>query len=121
MRMFKKFKDMWTTALRSEDYEQGSGCLVEDDLYCCLGVLGSELEARDYGSFDDWGYFRYAGVQHSKILPWTAAKLVGLDDGNPSIHIPDVKGDVAESTSLAELNDEGVPFYQIADLIDYFL
>jgi len=38
IKMSKEFLDKWTTALRSGEYQQGSGCLHDNDRYCCLGV-----------------------------------------------------------------------------------
>lgn len=43
LKLNKKAKKVWTTALRSGEYSQGHGTLVrgEDDFieHCCLGVL----------------------------------------------------------------------------------
>lgn len=33
----------WLAALRSGKYKQGRYCLVRDDAFCCLGVLGTLL------------------------------------------------------------------------------
>lgn len=38
IKMSKEFLEKWTTALRSGEYQQGSGCLHNNDRYCCLGV-----------------------------------------------------------------------------------
>ena len=38
IKMSKEFLDKWTTALRSGEYQQGSGCLYQSHKYCCLGV-----------------------------------------------------------------------------------
>ena len=38
--MKKNINDLWTKALRSDQYEQGTHCLKnENNEYCCLGVL----------------------------------------------------------------------------------
>lgn len=34
----KEFKTKWTSALRSGEYIQETGCLSRDGGYCCLGV-----------------------------------------------------------------------------------
>jgi hypothetical protein len=40
----KELEDAWVEALRSGEYEQGTGCLKSTEgQYCCLGVLGEVL------------------------------------------------------------------------------
>ena len=34
----KKFMKKWTKALRSGNYDQGTGTLLDDGHFCCLGV-----------------------------------------------------------------------------------
>lgn len=45
----KEIKTLWTEALRSGEYDQGSGCLKKEDCtpkFCCLGVL-TDLYRKD--------------------------------------------------------------------------
>ena len=54
MKLSKKVKNQWTTALRSGKYKQGSGYLYNsyNNSYCCLGVASKiELcnESQDAG------------------------------------------------------------------------
>ena len=47
--MKKEIKTLWTEALRSGEYDQGSGCLKKEDCtpkFCCLGVL-TDLYRKD--------------------------------------------------------------------------
>ena len=37
--MDKELKEKWVAALRSGDYGQTTGCLVDGRGHCCLGVL----------------------------------------------------------------------------------
>jgi len=37
--MHPEIKQMWVDALRSGDFKQGQGQLLENHYYCCLGVL----------------------------------------------------------------------------------
>ncbi|WP_326565118.1 hypothetical protein VSH64_25070 [Amycolatopsis rhabdoformis] len=39
VRMDPEIKAKWIAALRSGEYEQGKRVLVENDRFCCLGVL----------------------------------------------------------------------------------
>ena len=43
----KGFKKKWLEALRSGDYEQGTGTLCRKGKYCCLGVGGKVVGMRD--------------------------------------------------------------------------
>ena len=95
--MKEEIKNKWVKALRSGEYAQGTGCLVEDGRFCCLGVLCdiSETNKREWGSF--------AGLPHS-VKDWA---------GMSSIF-----GHFGISTCLSELNDSGKTFIDIADVIE---
>lgn len=47
MAMQKDVRDRWVKALRSGDYEQGSGYLCKENKYCCLGVL-NDVQGNDF-------------------------------------------------------------------------
>lgn len=88
--MDKKLKAKWVKALLSGKYKQGRGmlCRIEDNSYCCLGVLGE---------VGDIPYIRISGF---------------LDDVSDLGLTSDVQG------GLADLNDCEVPFEVIAGFID---
>lgn len=129
-------KRQWVDALRSGDYTQGKGYLHQNDTYCCLGVL---CDLRDDVMWEDLE--RVSGVNYavpvdnkdwtsSAMLPHTLADKLGLTDGEVTIPLVPFMGEmlltdwvVACETgiTLAALNDEGLTFDQIADLIEYFL
>lgn len=126
--MKKNIADAWIAALRSGKYQQGTGRLIDvlnstgDARYCCLGVLCELAEE--------------AGVV--KRLPNTISGAVQYPDTNDQIRtgvLPDVVadwagmetncGDFAEPSdwgtayrSLMSMNDSGVPFSEIADIIE---
>lgn len=122
-----KRRDEWITALRSGKYEQGCGLLrSSDDKYCCLGVLlqleGKEFHAREGLS----GYYVNGGLgSHST----TTSSYVGEDvdtiefAGVLPITVTLIKPNditmISAATELAVLNDCGVPFDVIADVIEY--
>lgn len=111
----------WANALRSGKYSQGSGCLCDEDDYCCLGVL-CKLQKRPirkeyYDSLPSL-IFDSSSCQLSKENP--AFSSLG-DTGNfPSgvAVFQYVAGDWISRFTLARLNDEGIPFAEIADLIE---
>lgn len=52
-KMDPELKQKWIAALKSGEYKQGKSCLhdVEQDTYCCLGVL-NEVAGYGYHSTD---------------------------------------------------------------------
>jgi hypothetical protein len=109
----------WTAALRSGEYQQGKEVLRANDSFCCLGVL-CELHRQENGG--EWvptqtGSSRVAGSQdysapngdwdHS-LLPEAVADWAGLRSVGPEV------GD----RELAERNDSGWTFSQLAGLIE---
>lgn len=143
--MKPEIKTVWTAALRSDRFHQGQGRLRRDDLHCCLGVL-CDLAAEDgldikydpryseYTAFN-WGAGYYA---EGTLLPPLVSKWAELDSPNPEVDgekvagilrahgLGDVTGQVFldrgaptyENTYLADLNDAGVPFPVMAEIID---
>ena len=114
--MNQDIKRRWVEALRSGQYKQGRHRLcnagVPDNSFCCLGVL-TDLYAKDHG--EEWkrsrdlNYFTLngeAGTLSPSVVEWA-----GLDDCCPR----------TEFESLAILNDRGMPFTEIADLIEQHL
>lgn len=97
-------KAKFVEALRSEKYQQGSGYLLKDGRYCCLGVACEvfypagkfidnneyQIEGNVFGAYG-WGHFR-------------TPNLLDLDSGITKM--------------LAQLNDDGKTFAEIADWID---
>ena len=132
-KMSPEVKAEWLTALRSGEFEQGTGQLCSaEGKYCCLGVL-SELAARrgvteayvnltadrkEYGSTLDW-----------LLTPPEAMVWAGLDDANPCMpghalseeQLARIGFLADEDYSVAELNDAGLTFAEIADLIEVHL
>lgn len=136
--------EAWVAELRSGKYEQGDGKLHKitpkgEDQFCCLGVacelyeqkVGGlhprQMPHRDYEGNIVIGYSTYSGPvppEHSGdgfayTLPPEVTEWLGLasDDGSFSDAAPN---DLPEesSTSLANLNDSGRTFGEIADTIE---
>ena len=103
-----ELKAKWLEALRSGQHKQAKCELFNDNGYCCLGVLSLvqgrlvhiDSRARDGGP---------------------TCTALGLDPTNPMAFVDDHRvvqiGDTM--TSLAELNDHGATFAELADVIEY--
>lgn len=116
--MKTEIRELWTAALRSGKYKQGTGALSAYGKHCCLGVL-SEL-AVEAGVIDvdrevptpvrDEVADLFGGSE--ALLPEKVVLWAGLDSDNPEL------GERRAST----WNDfEGKSFEEIADLIDEHL
>lgn len=95
--MDPEIKQKWLAALRSGEFAQANGALRKGETFCCLGVLCSVIDPEKW-EFDEF----YDG----KDLSLTSENLnrVGLTR-------------YAES-ALANMNDNGQSFPEIADYIE---
>lgn len=121
--MNEQIKTKWVDALRSGDYEQTKHSLHEQDerdnhSYCCLGVLcdlavktGVVVSAKFDSLAGEWQYDGSAAVLPNSIVKWAE-----LDDACPSVY--DTNPDESQSQTLTVLNDSGISFTHIADLIE---
>lgn len=119
--MNEDVKELWTTALLSGKYKQGRKRLtaVKEGVTtdCCLGVLckiavaqGMELEIRSI-DYDGDLFIDYNG--EGSTLPQAVRDWAGLDQSNP------VVTDAEHGrNSLAEFNDNGKTFSEIAEIIE---
>lgn len=134
-------KAAWTAALRSGKYPQTTGNLcvrrnevsIEDGErivlrpagFCCLGVeaelsVEEGLTQRVPEGSSSVAYLSTSAIDPERtyheraVLPVQVAAWLGWspDHVNPT---------VVDRLSLAQLNDKGFTFPQIADVIDYFL
>ncbi len=94
--MDKKLKAKWVKALESGKFKQAKGTLKrvhgEDSAYCCLGVL-REICPQVY----------IGEKREPKLLPLDAIKRIGMRE--------------SQQGRLAEMNDQGRSFKQIAKWI----
>jgi hypothetical protein len=107
----KQVRKIWIDALKSGRYRQGNGYLAQRKSkhvnYCCLGLL-SELackagvvEKKVHGEQNAYGGDRY--YLPSAVKEWAGIKTVQGEFGD---------------ISLAELNDQGKSFEEIAKVIE---
>lgn len=116
--MNPEIKRRWIEALTSGEYEQGTGWLLREDKYCCLGVL-CDLAVKDgvihlYDTIDSDGsrIFGREGDNNTTILPVAVKEWAGLDVTDPEVQDGD------EVNDLTEMNDGGSPFFEIASAIE---
>ena len=117
--MNPEVKAKWLEALRSRAYKQGIGTLrTSNDFFCCLGVLcnihqkeaaGTWVSGNDCYAYSD-GNEEESGVLIDSVIDWA-----GLTDSAPE---PILDYGSGLSASLSWLNDHGMTFDEIADLIE---
>ncbi len=120
-------KEKWVKALRSGEYNQGTGCLRSDNGHCCLGVL-CDLYTKEFPDKSRWGFqietipsadgregYEFSVTDGKQLiaadsltLPKPVQEWAGLSENNPKVG----------GESLAELNDHGHSFNEISDLIN---
>lgn len=110
-------KALWTAALRSGEYKQGAGKLRNrEDEFCCLGVL-CDLQSKSGQPVAEWKEDAYiqsvtfgdeSGVPPRAVVEWAAEGYIGQDRSF----------NINYGTNLTSMNDSGVPFAEIAALID---
>ncbi len=120
--MKEEIKARWCTALRSGDFEQGKEALHPQGKFCCLGVL-TDLYIQDHDNAK-WAEPNLLGSQQYFILDGKEKRTdylntevstwAGLESHNPQTN--SAEGD--SNSTLASLNDRGVEFDFIADIIE---
>lgn len=112
--MKEAIKRKWVKALRSGRYKQGSSALKNDKgEFCCLGVLCNVMRVK--WRENDWGDF----IPHIEGKPVGQTMSPAGYLGNGLLR----KVGMANSTQqkLAEMNDHGSTFKEIADFIQKHL
>ncbi len=127
--MNPEVKEKWLAALRSGDYTQGQDVLWHKNKFCCLGVL-CDIHAKETNNLHQWEKV-YCYFGHDIDLPDEVTKWAGLKDRNPLIPVEVIKKvesaflilekpsyRTVEKIDLATINDNCIPFNEIADLIE---
>lgn len=118
--MDQAIKEQWVTALRSGEYRQGKRYLHQSNEYCCLGVLcdlavkAGVLTPERRTTAPIISYEEETSTLPESVSRWAGLTVPG---GRAVVDNPSV--DFAGGRiSLAELNDEGHSFREIADVIE---
>lgn len=111
--MNKRIKRLWVAALRSGEYKQGHGQLRRrKDTFCCLGVL-CNIHAQEHPDIAAKQKNQNVYMGEDGLLPDAVMRWAGLRQDNPEL-----LNEKEQLVCLAELNDNGVKFSKIADLIE---
>jgi hypothetical protein len=122
-------KAAWLAALRNPEAKQARGQLRKEDAMCCLGVL-CEVVRKLNPTIGRWQVNLFTTNKPQGIADQVLAVKImvkaGLKEQNPVIHLtsPEVGAFTSpnrvlgSSYSLAEINDNGANFAQIADIIE---
>jgi hypothetical protein len=109
-------KERWIEELRSGKYRQGNGLLNDGEgNYCCLGVL-CELAVADGVIEEASEHLGQRGLSYdgsNALTPPSVQEWAALRFRTPVVRWGD-EYDVAVTT----LNDEGVTFAEIADVLE---
>lgn len=119
--------------LRSGDFAQGKSILhnITQNTYCCLGVACVRLledgvltrKIVDDSFADDQQMSKFYltdGIYSSRVLPEFVRFPAEMDITSAAGLLPSIFRDRnGDRTTLANLNDDGVPFSQISDILDY--
>ncbi len=130
---------LWAKAVESGRFIQGKGNLCRDSKHCCLGVAcevfleqGGVLAVKRQGTVTRVGFaaeYRDYFGGNGNYLPLEVAEWLGIPlsetqkrffndrEGDPRLPVRDRDG---FTLSLSTLNDDGLTFPQIADVIRYF-
>lgn len=125
--MNPEVKKKWVNALRSGKYKQTNGMLHNsyDNSYCCLGVLCDiYAKERKKRAFDYSEFIlgtENTGMGSTGLLPKIVVNWAGLNQF--AIYAEESSTDIRSGKShnaktLANLNDSGVSFEKIADIIE---
>ena len=111
-KMDKEMKAKWLKALRSGEYSQRRRRLVDQyDNFCCLGVLCNISD----DSLGEWGYKK-------STKEWGFLSIEGKEDFYESMPPDSVLSKAGVpcniASLLAEKNDLGESFEQIAEFIE---
>lgn len=122
-KMNPQIKEKWVNALRSGNYEQNhDGRLRNENGYCCLGVL-CDLYAKEndkeWGNYDAGSGEGYNFEDYNDFPPQSVIEWAGLSNENPAVEVVYDEEDepFSDNEPLASLNDNGMSFNDIANLI----
>lgn len=108
----KEHRKLWVKALRSGKYEQTQGRLRTETGFCCLGV------ACDISNISSWRKFESSPLNHTYlgndgVLPIEVREWLGINFKGAFYDQNKMK-----FASLANMNDMGSSFEEIADIIE---
>lgn len=118
--MKKEIADAWVKELRSGNYKQATGVLKScGDGFCCLGVL-SDMYVKTFPEIATWddGDFTILGTDQYENLNLPEAVMKWSGVRNYAGRVGNLIDDEGYEVILANLNDDGSTFDEIADVIE---
>lgn len=120
LEMNPEIRARWTAALRSGEIPQVESLLSDGHGRCCLGVL-CDIAVTDGivppPEYDEvhgvWSYIGSYQLLPDEVIAWAGFAADDLDEGDPCVAVRHER-----PRGLAELNDDGWTFAEIADAID---
>ena len=112
----QSIRRQWIKELRSGNYKQGNRRLRDENRHCCLGVLCDIVKKRADVSLITKSVAEQA-LSEDGVLPGEVCELLGTDS-NPVLHAISTRDHKHVHESLTSLNDDGLTFPQIADMIE---
>ena len=102
----------WVAALRSGEFKQGEGYLNNKGTHCCLGILCelALIEGKVPGYRDKSRITNYGDDELVFLLPYEVKRWSGVWDS--------FGANRKTGKTLSDMNDNGVPFKEIADIIE---
>lgn len=116
-----KPQQLWVNALRSGEYKQTTEQLNDGDGgFCCLGVLCDLYEKETGNTFtkNEDGVYTYGEIRELGLALEYDYDAVKKWAGLKSVNGEFRETDDDENTCLAELNDDGYSFFDIANVIE---
>jgi hypothetical protein len=116
--MKREIAELWAKALRSGEFKQTTGQLEKNGKYCACGVLAAIALTEGICTYDVGGKFdgRWLSLSYN-IMDW--AGIAQYDEAFLELgsgYVPfELKGKL---TSISNLNESGMSFDKIADIID---
>lgn len=119
--MRKEAKDLWVAALKSGEFKQIKGKLHDGKGYCALGVLAALALNEGVCTFGPGNTFdgRTETISYN-IRKWAE---IDFNDDNEELKLSKSAGKITfvhngKRTSVADLNDSGLSFKDIAEIIE---
>lgn len=113
-------KQKWLKALRSGGYAQGRSALKTTKGYCCLGVL-CDLAVREgivTTSVSSYGVITFGIYEEDGLLPGEVQEWAGIATRSPQVKYVNKAVFEDDLNHLADINDRGSSFEEIANLIE---
>lgn len=113
--------EKWIAALRSGNFKQGQYVLCEvgesENKYCCLGVACELFKDELHLRVEEELYTTPFGPRRN-VKAYNRVKIALPESVKNFLGLASWNGKVSEHSSLAAMNDEGVSFEKIANIIE---